>query len=134
MDEVLAVGDAEFQRKCLGKMKRCLQQGRTVLFVSHNMQAIKQLCRRGVWLHNGRLGLLVQIDEVVEAYSVSVHDKLQSGGFLRSVVRGNGQVELVSYSVSNPNSENNLPPATKDDMLFRVNFRVKERSGSPLVA
>ena len=132
VDEVLAVGDAEFQRKCLGKMRGVASvEGRSVLFVSHNMMAIKQLCHRGVWLHNGKLRSIGPIDEVVDAYCVNVQDKLQSGGFLDSRVRGDGKVELVSYSVSNPNSENNLPSATKDDVLFRINLRVKQEIRQP---
>lgn len=55
VDEVLAVGDAEFQKKCLGKMKDVSGQGRTVLFVSHNMAAVKSLCTKGILLSNGKL-------------------------------------------------------------------------------
>jgi ABC-type polysaccharide/polyol phosphate transport system ATPase subunit len=55
IDEVLAVGDAEFQRKCLGKMKNVAGSGRTVLFVSHSMTAVSQLCDRGILLRNGRV-------------------------------------------------------------------------------
>jgi lipopolysaccharide transport system ATP-binding protein len=99
VDEVLAVGDAEFQKKCMGKMKGVAQtEGRSILFVSHNMMAIKHLCRRGIWLHQGKILHTGPIDEVVEAYTSSVQDKLQSGGFSGSAVTGDGQVELVSYS------------------------------------
>src|ERR1019366_565458 len=132
VDEVLAVGDAEFQKKCMGKMKGVAKtEGRSILFVSHNMTAIKQLCRRGVWLNNGKIRNIGPIDEVVEAYTVNVHDKLQSGDLSRSAVTGDGRVELVSYSVSNPNSESDLPPATKDDMLFRINLGVKDEIRQP---
>jgi len=55
VDEVLAVGDAEFQKKCLGKMQDVAQSGRTVLFVSHNMQAISLLCNRGIFLRKGQV-------------------------------------------------------------------------------
>src|SRR6185436_1250425 len=55
MDEVLAVGDAAFQQKCLNKMRDIRQQGRTILFVSHDMAAITRLCRRVVLLENGRI-------------------------------------------------------------------------------
>ena len=55
IDEVLAVGDAEFQKKCLGKMGDIAKEGRTVLFVSHNMNAVEQLCTRCIYLQNGRL-------------------------------------------------------------------------------
>ena len=55
VDEVLAVGDLEFQKKCLGKMHEVTTEGRTVLFVSHNMAAVQQLCQRGLMLHQGKL-------------------------------------------------------------------------------
>src|SRR5215471_16182034 len=54
VDEVLAVGDAEFQKKCLGKMSEVAGDGRTVLFVSHNMDAVRRICERGILLNNGR--------------------------------------------------------------------------------
>jgi lipopolysaccharide transport system ATP-binding protein len=68
VDEVLAVGDAEFQKKCLGKMGRVSRDGRTVLFVSHNMGAIKSLCNRAILIDRGRLSLDGTVDEVVDRY------------------------------------------------------------------
>nr|WP_317173760.1 polysaccharide ABC transporter ATP-binding protein [Adhaeribacter radiodurans] len=68
VDEVLAVGDAEFQKKCIGKMKEVTGEGRTILFVSHNMVAVKKLCSRGILLRSGRVLLDSSIEEAVEAY------------------------------------------------------------------
>jgi lipopolysaccharide transport system ATP-binding protein len=68
VDEVLAVGDAAFQKKCLGKMGEVAKEGRTVLFVSHNLTAVKSLCRRAVWLDCGALVKVGQVDEVVGNY------------------------------------------------------------------
>ncbi|MCG2613971.1 polysaccharide ABC transporter ATP-binding protein [Terrimonas sp. NA20] len=69
VDEVLAVGDAEFQKKCLGKMDDVSRnQGRTVLFVSHNISAIQQLCNKGIYLERGKLVMQGGIDEVVDRY------------------------------------------------------------------
>jgi len=69
VDEVLAVGDAEFQKKALGKMKDVSSsEGRTVLFVSHNMGSMKKLCGRGILLSRGRLVLDSSMDAVVEKY------------------------------------------------------------------
>ena len=68
VDEVLAVGDAAFQKKCLGKMSAVAREGRTVVFVSHNMGAITRLCGRGLWLDEGRIRLCSQTDEVVAQY------------------------------------------------------------------
>jgi lipopolysaccharide transport system ATP-binding protein len=68
VDEVLAVGDAQFQEKCLGKMRSVAGQGRTVLFVSHNMQAIRQLCSRGVLLQQGKVAVGGSVDRCVAEY------------------------------------------------------------------
>ena len=68
VDEVLAVGDAEFQKRCLGKMHEVVRGGRTILFVSHNMAAVKALCRRALWLDNGRIAADGPVDAVVDRY------------------------------------------------------------------
>ena len=69
VDEVLAVGDAEFQKKCLGKMGDVSKgEGRTVLFVSHNMAAVKTLCRKGILLENGSIAMEGDINQTVERY------------------------------------------------------------------
>ena len=68
IDEVLSVGDAEFQRKSMGKMKASATSGRTVLFVSHNMNAVRSLCTRVVWLEKGRIRMQGPTEEVVGAY------------------------------------------------------------------
>jgi homopolymeric O-antigen transport system ATP-binding protein len=68
VDEVLAVGDAEFQSRCLGKMSDVTGHGRTVLFVSHNLAALRSLCTRAVWLDAGRVAAEGAPDRVIDAY------------------------------------------------------------------
>jgi lipopolysaccharide transport system ATP-binding protein len=68
IDEVLAVGDADFQRKCLQKMREAAQAGRTVLFVSHQMQTVKALCTSAIYLERGRLMLHGQVEQVLDMY------------------------------------------------------------------
>lgn len=68
IDEVLAVGDAQFQKKCLDKMGEVAKGGRTVLFVSHNMAALSQLCSRAALLKKGRVALVGSVDTVIEQY------------------------------------------------------------------
>lgn len=68
VDEVLAVGDSEFQKKCLGRMRDVATEGRTVVFVSHNMAAVQQLCKRGLMLHQGRLIFCGTIDDTIRNY------------------------------------------------------------------
>ena len=69
IDEVLAVGDAEFQKKCLGKMKDVAGEGRTVIFVSHNMAAVRNLCDKGILIEKGEVKFEGKIDDVVSEYS-----------------------------------------------------------------
>ena len=71
VDEVLAVGDTEFQKKCLGKMGDVANEGRTVLFVSHNMQAVKRLCHKGVLLSNGAVAQKGDAAGIVDSYLAS---------------------------------------------------------------
>ena len=68
IDEVLSVGDAAFQRKSLGKMEEVSKRGRTVLFVSHNMGAVRSLCTRGILLKDGHLAMDGDVDQVINAY------------------------------------------------------------------
>ena len=68
IDEVLAVGDAAFQKKCLGKMGDFAQSGRTILFVSHNAEAVRNLCQRCIWLKDGRIYKDGNADEILEDY------------------------------------------------------------------
>jgi lipopolysaccharide transport system ATP-binding protein len=71
IDEVLAVGDAQFQKKCLGKMEDVARQGRTVLFVSHNMAAVRNLCSQAILLRDGRAELAGPTDDVIAHYLAS---------------------------------------------------------------
>lgn len=68
VDEVLAVGDAAFQKKCLGKMGDVAKEGRTVLFVSHNMAAIQGLCLKGVYLLSGKIGGMGEVQDIIRLY------------------------------------------------------------------
>ena len=68
VDEVLAVGDADFQKKCLGKMQDVSKSGRTILFVSHNMAAVGRLCNRGLLMDGGRTRLIGPTEEVLQQY------------------------------------------------------------------
>ncbi len=68
IDEVLAVGDAEFQKKCLGKMEDVAQHGRTVLFVSHNMTAVRNLCQKGIILSKGKIQLIGNTEDAINCY------------------------------------------------------------------
>jgi lipopolysaccharide transport system ATP-binding protein len=73
LDEVLAVGDAEFQQKSYVKMKELLNSGATIIFVSHNEKAIKEICRRAIWLSHGEIKMDGPSNTVVESYMQSIN-------------------------------------------------------------
>ncbi len=74
-DEVLAVGDEAFQRKCLERIGQLQKEGKTILFVSHSMEAVRNLCTRVVWLDRGRIQAIGEVERVVDAYLLFVHEK-----------------------------------------------------------
>jgi lipopolysaccharide transport system ATP-binding protein len=81
IDEVLAVGDAEFQKKCLGKMEDVSKSGRTILFVSHQLGVVSQLCRKTILLKEGEIVGVGNTLDIVYRYNLSYH---QSTGFVRT--------------------------------------------------
>ncbi len=96
VDEVLAVGDAQFQKKCLGKMQDVSQQeGKTVLFVSHNMGSIRSLCRSTLWLKNGHLFMSGRTMDVVNAYTEEAFDAASAVINLQDAVRPTGLGEQL---------------------------------------
>ena len=101
VDEVLAVGDAEFQKKCLGKMKEVSQQGRTVIFVSHNLVAVKSLCTKGIVMDQGKLVFSGSADEAVENYMNANASKVQSSKVFSSPddAIGNEFIKIKSITV-----------------------------------
>jgi lipopolysaccharide transport system ATP-binding protein len=90
VDEVLAVGDIAFQNKCLGKMGDVARQGRTILFVSHNMGAVRSLCEKGVVLHGGKVAFSGDIGESIETYHKLVATNNDRDGATTGTRRGLG--------------------------------------------
>ena len=128
VDEVLAVGDAEFQEKCLGKMGDIRQQeGRTILFVSHNMNSIKSLCTSGIHLKNGMVESTGSIAEVIESYRMT--RKLQNH-FLqwksREEAPGNSVVRIFAMMATNPNGEIIDECDVTEDFYLEMQYQVYE--------
>jgi lipopolysaccharide transport system ATP-binding protein len=106
LDEVLAVGDNNFQRKCLGKMKDVSGQGRTVLFVSHNMNAVTRICPRAILLQQGQVIADGRSDEVARAYLQSNRDTMASRSWPDpATAPGNHIARLLSVRVRNEDGE-----------------------------
>lgn len=96
VDEVLAVGDAAFQKKCLGKMGDVAREGRTILFVSHNMAAIQSLCTQGLVLHNGQNVLMDTAERAIDFYLRLGQDPRANNLKLRRDRKGSGRVRILS--------------------------------------
>jgi lipopolysaccharide transport system ATP-binding protein len=111
IDEVLAVGDAEFQKKCLGKMKEVAGHGRTVIFVSHNMEAVKSLCDRAIFLENGSVVKDGHPIEIIEYYLQKQSGQLHFQEFSYNDAPGNEHVRLKSIHLT-PKREDNKPIIT----------------------
>jgi len=109
IDEVLAVGDAEFQGKCLGKMEDVSHSGRTVLFVSHNMGAVETLCTRVIMLRNGRLTMDDTSTKTVSQY-LSEGDTLgETSVAERTDRRGRGRVKVCAITVNGEQGGSRAP-------------------------
>jgi lipopolysaccharide transport system ATP-binding protein len=108
VDEVLAVGDAEFQEKCLGKMGDVARGGRTVLFVSHRMAAITSLCQNAYWIDAGQIKMTGNSSEVVEAYLQTTNTQTSISLDERSDRKGSKKARITALSVKSAISQSNI--------------------------
>jgi lipopolysaccharide transport system ATP-binding protein len=107
VDEVLAVGDAEFQKKCIGKMGDVAREGRTVLFVSHNMTAVQKLCTNCIWIDKGSVALMGEPSHVIESYLAKGHNHTVQGevnlsGWVNRY--GGGGAQIIAARILDTNS------------------------------
>lgn len=124
IDEVLAVGDSEFQKKCLRKMEDVSGQGRTVLFVSHNLPSLKAICRTGVLLQEGRVVKQGSIDEVIDEYN-SFHREFES---IASSIHYYQQVIQVRDVRINDSSNNSV---VMEDETLRIALDIEFMKRTP---
>lgn len=121
VDEVLAVGDAEFQRKCLGKMKDVSHSGRTILFVSHNMTAVRSLCSRTIWLEGGRVRMDGPTDEVVRNYLGTFNAFTDERRWDAHEAPGTAEVRLARVALQRP--EPDAPLTWNDPFRILIGLR-----------
>jgi lipopolysaccharide transport system ATP-binding protein len=126
VDEVLAVGDAAFQKKCLGKMGDVSKQGRTVFLVSHQMNAIRKLCERCIWLDSGFIQMQGRMVDVVTAY-----EKAMSTSEFQRIGREGDKSEparFMGWEIVQPKSDRRNVLTTTSQMSFKIILKVnKER-------
>lgn len=133
VDEVLAVGDAEFQKKCLGKMKDVSQHGRTVLFVSHNLQAVSNLCTSGLLLNKGTIDTFGDIEECLKKYIVSSREvNLSDASKVNRLKRTNGKV-IFQNIIALKNGIQTWDFDFSDEVNFRFDTLAQDEVDSLLV-
>lgn len=124
VDEVLAVGDMEFQKKCLGKMDEISRtEGRTILFVSHNMEAIQRLCNKALLLESGKLALNTSCEKAILRYTASLN---AGTGLCLSDFRtrkNTSSGEILFQDLQMHNLSGAPLPATGDDLRIRLRFK-----------
>jgi lipopolysaccharide transport system ATP-binding protein len=120
VDEVLAVGDVAFQRKCIGKMSDVAQDGRTIIFVSHNMGVIQALCGRGIVLEGGSVTEDAPIRDAVAHYLKRVEGAAADDLKARVDRRGWNEVMLAGVTVSSPDAAASLATGRPARFTFRV--------------
>jgi lipopolysaccharide transport system ATP-binding protein len=127
VDEVLAVGDAAFQKRCLGKMGDVAAAGRTVLFVSHNMSAVAGLCQRAVWIDDGKVAADGGVEEVTQKYLESI----AKGSF--QFVSRTHEFAIESLTLRNGVGELTSRFSAGDDLLVEVAYQANRRIERPVV-
>ncbi|MEZ4795930.1 MAG: ABC transporter ATP-binding protein [Flavobacteriaceae bacterium] len=132
VDEVLAVGDAEFQKKAIGKMQDISKgEGRTVLFVSHNMASIQNLCSRVMLMSNGRVETIGKTQEVVDYYIKKFRsEEVASDLAIRKDRQGTGVLKFIGFSINNFNDEQ--IQCIPSGMTFKIVLKIKNNSSETL--
>jgi lipopolysaccharide transport system ATP-binding protein len=132
IDEVLAVGDAEFQQKCLGKMSEAARSGRTVLFVSHQLATVENLCHTGLLLERGRVKTAGPVREVIAAYSAEVTPQSHESFVQRLDRRGNGAIRFAEARILTDAGEPARSLAAGTSAIFEI--RLQNTTGKTLRA
>lgn len=143
VDEVLAVGDAEFQKKAIGKMQDVSKgQGRTVLFVSHNMAAVRSLCTRGVMLNNGIVDFIGSIPDTLDHY-LKKGEPIQKNKIVDSInwIKKSLRIEAISINGTDDSSSTirngqrtldiKIDGYTEEDMNYDIMLTLKSKEGIP---
>ena len=123
VDEVLAVGDAEFQKKCIGKMKDVSGEGRTVLFVSHNMAAIQNLCDKAIVMKKGQVEIpLGNVDNAVRQYMKSSQENSKVDLRERKDRQGGGKIKFVNFEFLDEQNQPQLDLITGQYVKIKMDY------------
>ncbi len=122
VDEVLAVGDTQFQKKCLGKIKTVGKEGRTVIFVSHNMGMVQNLCTRGIFLKQGTISVNGDISSVIYTYLQTLENSVSENLLERKEKKGKGLIRLkkIEFCIGKNNGTSILSTGKSAYFIFYV--------------
>ncbi|NDC40365.1 MAG: ATP-binding cassette domain-containing protein [Chitinophagia bacterium] len=126
VDEVLAVGDAEFQKKCLGKMGDVASHGRTILFVSHNMQAVQSLCRKAIYMKAGRISDVGPTESVINNYLAREVKNRLSVEWKEADAPGNNIVKVLEAVIMPQNNNGKDIIETTTEFWIRYTFTLQK--------
>lgn len=129
VDEVLAVGDMIFQKKCLGKIGDISKEGRTVLFVSHNMSAISQICEKTILLNNGKINSFDNTNKVIELYSRNSKSSKKN-----NIGSGNKKIEIIDCSLFDKNREEQSTFYINDSIYIELKLKINTSIKFPVIA
>ncbi len=128
LDEVLAVGDSEFQKKCLSKMDQVSGDGRTVIFVSHNMISVRSICKKGIYLKNGKMEFAGEINDTIEKYTTSLREVSGIALSNREDRRGNGKVVFERILFCNSRGTEVEEISSGDELIIKLRYRSEIKS------
>lgn len=124
VDEVLAVGDAAFSRKCLARIESLIEKGTTIVFVSHNLYLVKSVCRQALYLRDGRVQLSGETNDIIRVYERDLHHER-----IERVARGeqphpgsHGQVEITDVEVIGPGGTPGSQLSSRDAVEVRIRY------------
>lgn len=132
IDEVLAVGDIEFQKKCLGKMKDVALQGRTVLFVSHNMNAVNSLCSKCLYIKNGTTEIYDKTDIVISKYLNGTELNTYDVSFKENEESGDEFVKINSIRIINNMREPSSTIDINTPFGIEIKYEILNNQNRPL--
>jgi lipopolysaccharide transport system ATP-binding protein len=135
VDEVLAVGDAEFRKKCLNTMEDLRKGGRTVLFVSHSMGAIEGLCSRVIWINDGRIRMDGGPGDVIRSYLAMFSDQQQTSRDLRHMERrtGTGEIRFTAVEFLSAERAPQLITRAGDRVVIRFRYQAAKAVPRPSI-
>ncbi|MCJ7735865.1 MAG: ABC transporter ATP-binding protein, partial [Anaerolineae bacterium] len=137
VDEVLSVGDASFQRKCLNRISSLREKGSTILFVSHDLESIRRLCSRGIWLQDGVVAASGPVEKVIDTYMSAIRrehvESLRQNSISKNAKRwGSGEIEIVEVELLDALGRPGMMFKTSESIVVRIHFVAHRRIEQPV--